>query len=43
MNIKGAIITCLVVVLYLSLCSWRFERLDEAEGVNQNNFVLNVK
>lgn len=43
MNIKSAIITCLVVVLYLSICSWRVERLDEEQGEHQNNFVLNVK
>ena len=43
MNIKGAIITCVVVVLYLSLCSWRFERLDEVEGDHGNNLVINVK
>lgn len=43
MNIKGAIITCVIVVLYLSLCSWRFERLDEAEKINNNTLVINVK
>lgn len=43
MNIKGAIITCVIVVLYLSLCSWRFARLDEAEGVNADTLVINVK
>ncbi len=43
MNIKGAIITCVVVVLYLSLCSWRFERLDEVEITKPNVLVINVK
>lgn len=43
MNIKGIIITCVVVVLYLSLCTWRFERLDEAEAEKTDVLVINVK
>jgi hypothetical protein len=43
MKLKGVVITCIVVVLYLSLCSWRFERLDEVEGVNDKTLVVNVK
>ena len=42
MNIKSAIITCVVVVLYLSLCSWRFQRLDEAEAKINDTLVINV-
>lgn len=43
MNLKGAIITCVVVVLYLSLCSWRFEKLEETEGESNQTLVINVK
>ena len=43
MNMKGAIITCVVVVLYLSICSWRFQKLDEIEGENSQTLVINVK
>jgi hypothetical protein len=43
MKLKGVIITCIVVVLYLSLCSWRFERLDEVEGADDKTLVVNVK
>jgi hypothetical protein len=43
MKLKGVIITSIVVVLYLSLCSWRFESLDKVEGVNDKMLVVNVK
>jgi hypothetical protein len=43
MNIKGVIITCLVVVLYLSLCSWRVERLDDAGKEHYDTLIVNVK
>lgn len=43
MNIKGAVITCVIVVLYLSLCSWRFEELEKIENGNDGKLVLNVK
>lgn len=43
MKIKSVIITCIVVVLYLSICSWRFEKLDEAENENSDTLVINVK
>jgi|BioPla2DNA2_1021312.scaffolds.fasta_scaffold07868_7 hypothetical protein len=43
MKVKGVFVTCLVVVMYLFLCSWRFERLDEVEEINDNQLVVNVK
>lgn len=43
MTIKGAAITCIIVVMYLLLCSWRFERLDEAEESTNETLVINVK
>jgi hypothetical protein len=43
MKLKGAIITCVVVVLYLSLCSWRFEELDKMEGKDNDVLVINAK
>lgn len=43
MNFKRAIITCLVVVLYLSLCNLRFERLNEVENASNDTLVVNVK
>ncbi|MDD2469547.1 MAG: hypothetical protein PHI22_01265 [Bacilli bacterium] len=42
MNIKNVIITCVVVVLYLSLCSWRFARLEEADTGYNQSLVINV-
>lgn len=43
MNIKGAIVTCIVVILYLALCSWRFEILNKGEVENDNTLVINAK
>ncbi|MFA5409109.1 MAG: hypothetical protein WC343_10115 [Bacilli bacterium] len=43
MNIKGVIITCVAVVLYLSLCTWRFERLANNQGETTDDLVINVK
>lgn len=43
MNLKGAIITCLVVVLYLSFCSWRFESLDDKDTKNDYQLIINEK
>jgi len=40
---KGAVITCMVVVLYLSFCSWRFQQLEKSEGENSQTLVINVK
>lgn len=43
MNIKGALVTCIVVILYLALCSWRFEILNKSETESDNTLVINVK
>lgn len=43
MNIKGVLITCVVVIAYLFLCSWRFERLNEVEEIVDRQLVANVK
>lgn len=42
MNFKGVLVTCTVVILYLSLCSWRFQRLDESQAVSDKTLVINV-
>lgn len=42
MNIKRAVITCIVVVLYLSFCSWRFQKLDEDQAKINDTLVINV-
>jgi hypothetical protein len=40
---KGLIITSTIVVLFLALCSWRIERLDEKGDIDSNTLVVNVK
>lgn len=43
MNLKGAILTCVIVVVYLTVCSWRFEVLNERDEVADNQLAINVK
>lgn len=41
MNFKRAIVTCFIVVLYLMLCTWRFEKLEQIEN-NNDTLAINV-
>ncbi|MFA5696130.1 MAG: hypothetical protein WCX15_02250 [Bacilli bacterium] len=42
MNLKGMLITSVVVLLFFSLCSIRFDKLEYNQEKSQT-FVVNVK